>query len=99
MDDQTEGYYYRLVGAEGDAPFTADQTFTVLRGLNATDDYGGNMSNGYLQFRTTNAATGAELTNATLASVSETLSFKVYAIQQANLTLARAFDLAKPNLQ
>ncbi|MBQ6819319.1 MAG: hypothetical protein IJP35_06920 [Clostridia bacterium] len=99
MDDQTEGYYYRLVGAEGDAPFTADQTFTVLRGLNATDDYGGNMSNGYVQFRTTNAATGAELTNATLASVSETLSFKVYAIQQANLTLARAFDLAKPNLQ
>ena len=94
----TSDYYYRLVGAEGDAPLTADQSFSVLRGLNATDDYGGNMSNGYVQFRTTNAATGAALTNATLASVSETLSFKVYAIQQANLTLARAFELAKSNL-
>lgn len=97
--NSTSDYYYRLVGAEGDEPFTADQTFTVLRGLNATDVYGDNMSNGYVQFRTTNSATGAELTNSTLASVHETLSFKVYAIQQANLTLARAFDLAKPNLQ
>ncbi len=98
-DDQTEGYYYRLVGdADGD-PLAADQTFTVLRGLNDTDAYGGNMSNGYVQFRTTNAATGAELTNSTLASVHETLSFKVYAIQQANLTLARAFELAKSNFQ
>lgn len=97
--NSTPDYYYRLVGAEGDEPFTADQTFSVLRGLNATDAYGGDMSNGYVQFRTTNSATGAELTNATLASVRETLSFKVYAIQQANLTLARAFDLAKPNLQ
>ncbi len=96
-DDQTEGYYYRLVGdADGD-PLAADQTFYALRGLNATDDYGGNMSNGYVQFRTT-TTNGTELTNQTLSGVSGTISFKATAVQQKNLTLAKAFEIAKPKL-
>ena len=97
VDKSFDGYYYRVIGEKDGAPLAANQTFTLLQGLNQTDLRGYSMADGYVQIRT-QKQDGTLLNNTNMKSLSATLTFKAAAVQQNGITLAQAFKIAKPQL-